>query len=1219
MGFQHDLNAVRNYRKTLLHLTMLTSIVAAAVATATIETPLNSSPSSTQSHIDGVPVPPPPSPIPPTKATSELSPDDEGQLLAKERPAIPFCDDSNERTIGRRLLYVTTLDGRLTALDISKGGKLRWSIATGPGPLISSSIHRLELTNNGQFVRMIPSLSGGIYKFDGESIDPIPITTDNLLSSSAKFSDDLVISGGKETRTYGVSARTGQTLYECSMHGCVNATDGELNRNATTTVDEDDDIIVEDGDKETDDINANGYVREHDPLIDDVIVVRRQTQTVRAIETRTGAERWNFSVGQHELDLIRPAECHERKFSNMDLAILNLDIKVIVPEGVICAFNKLEPTVMLWKYKFDHPIVSAWKIGPADELEAIDMFGSAQWLWNRDDNIFEMPLPTINPSIYVGMYDRQLYIQESVNLRKEILDQSHLYTQLTSETRLPKIPWRPIAASSNSLIIYQHSDEQRITAGGSINSNEIKGNELVPYDEDNFAVAAQSVLNASEYVNGNGFYLYTSEELENNNENDVICDTTTKKELPAIDDKKTDNTTNTNNSSTIDDDLGFSLDDIDAPIKVVILSIWFWWKELAIVAFTSALLLNILISQRNRGERQIVVIERHIPVPSGIEATESSTAALLGPTTNTTHANTNSKSNGNGHRSLSESTSTSGEHFTSRFQSDFDLQRCLGRGGFGVVFEAKNKLDDCSYAIKRITLPNKEESRIRVMREVKTLANCEHQNIVRYFQSWVEKPPPGWQEEEDSKWMANEMSTSIQIDTPSDTHTTFPSLPNNVGNRIDKRKQLQSWMDSVASTACSSDPYCLSGNAAYNDDEDEDSCIIFRTESESLAMRGYDDDDEDSDSCVVFRSESQSRALHATEDDDASGEDDITSKTKLKNKKSSLQKSLNNGAISIDIQTNSLELNLHRNGSNLSDSFQIEFVGSVNGDEQTPVDEDDNDEDVETSETNKTNQINNKKRTPKDLALDISHGENNNNNKPFKPQQNKVYLYIQMQLCRKECLRDWLRDNKREDRQDFIASIFHQIVDAVDYVHYKGLIHRDLKPSNIFFSQEGQIKIGDFGLVTDMADIPNMITKCGDKTGLPSCARHTQQVGTHLYMSPEQLRGLPYDFKVDIYSLGLIFFELLVYFSTEMERIMTLRSLRDGNYPKDFPHEHPNEYELLKIMLSSNPEERPTTTELKVKLNEILKLPDLPGDSEAAALAAAAKRLSRSRTFSSCE
>lgn len=226
---------------------------------------------------------------------------------------------------------------------------MRWSVPTAPGPLISSSIHRLELTNNGQFVRMIPSLSGGIYKFDGDSIDPIPITAEHLLSSSAKFSDDLVISGGKETRSYGVSVRTGQLLYECSINGCVNSTDD--GRAINDTIEEAD--PEEHGQKDDDDQlrDEAGYVVGHDPLLDDVIVVRRQTQTVRAVESRTGMERWNFSVGQHELDMVRASECTQQPRDELELAVLDVEIKVVVPEGVICAFSKSDPQTMLWKYK----------------------------------------------------------------------------------------------------------------------------------------------------------------------------------------------------------------------------------------------------------------------------------------------------------------------------------------------------------------------------------------------------------------------------------------------------------------------------------------------------------------------------------------------------------------------------------------------------------------------------------------------------------------------------------------------------------------------------------------------------------------------------------------------------------------------------------------------------------------------------------------------------
>lgn len=221
---------------------------------------------------------------------------------------------------------------------------MKWSVSTGPGGLLSSSIHRLELTNNGKWVRMIPSLSGSLYKFDGESIEPIPITADDLLKSSFKFSDDLVISGGKETRSYGVSVRTGQVLYECTMHGCKNGTEAE-----TATDNFNDTHETNNNEIKTTSVSE---IPDHNALLDDVIVVRRSTQTVRAVEPRTGHEKWNFSIGHHELDMLRSEDCRSNAMdAELDKTLLDLELKVIVPEGVICAVRKSTPTVILWKHK----------------------------------------------------------------------------------------------------------------------------------------------------------------------------------------------------------------------------------------------------------------------------------------------------------------------------------------------------------------------------------------------------------------------------------------------------------------------------------------------------------------------------------------------------------------------------------------------------------------------------------------------------------------------------------------------------------------------------------------------------------------------------------------------------------------------------------------------------------------------------------------------------
>jgi serine/threonine protein kinase len=105
---------------------------------------------------------------------------------------------------------------------------------------------------------------------------------------------------------------------------------------------------------------------------------------------------------------------------------------------------------------------------------------------------------------------------------------------------------------------------------------------------------------------------------------------------------------------------------------------------------------------------------------------------------------------------------------------------------------------------------------------------------------------------------------------------------------------------------------------------------------------------------------------------------------------------------------------------------------------------------------------------------------------------------------------------------DEVLEIGCQVADALDAAHLKGVVHRDIKPGNICLNARGQVKVLDFGLAKRMG----LETAAGDDSTTLDQTREGQVLGTPNYMSPEQALGRAVDHRTDIFSLGVILYEM---------------------------------------------------------------------------------------------
>lgn len=198
-----------------------------------------------------------------------------------------------------------------------------------------------------------------------------------------------------------------------------------------------------------------------------------------------------------------------------------------------------------------------------------------------------------------------------------------------------------------------------------------------------------------------------------------------------------------------------------------------------------------------------------------------------------------------------------------------------------------------------------------------------------------------------------------------------------------------------------------------------------------------------------------------------------------------------------------------------------------------------------------------------------------------------LVLYIQMQLCESATLQKWLYRPNRVINHSENMEILIQILKGLHHIHSSGYIHRDLKPANIFISKDNSVKIGDFGLAKQITTRTLQVVNFEDVKNSHSDVI-SMGVGTAIYAAPEQLITSKYDAKVDIFALGVIIGEMYSPpFEKLYDRYLALEQIRSGKLPELLEIRYKELGDLVKRMLSMNPEERPSTNELLQ--NEVFK------------------------------
>ena len=582
---------------------------------------------------------------------------------------------------------------------------------------------------------------------------------------------------------------------------------------------------------------------------------------------------------------------------------------------------------------------------------------------------------------------------------------------------------------------------------------------------------------------------------------------------------------------------------------------------------------------------------------------------------------------------------------SSRFRSDFVSLGIIGAGGFGTVLRVRNRVDGSTYAIKVVPLRHAGDARL--LREVRTLSSLSHPSIVRYYQAWIEEVDAAADNdddlEDDDNDSCGETGSSMLVEMerrrllavqanahqllaprqpaaatgvavvvtanaePRDDGATRPgaaggasdwlgqdtshsaALPLGIqGGMVPSARRSQRRRRDADDHVPSSDrpPRPLFIRAP--DREllgDIQRVAVVPMSGRHVNAASTIDDDRNMDGSAGSSSDSSSGSSSSTsngssssdDDDDGGGRDDSDD----------ILAALRGGSLQLDELLGGGVATKHDDSvySATSDSVfdrgvtRRETTGMVNGALQATA------------------------------AAIAAFGTTSSRKPMARPtlhiRSRVLGLYIQMEFC-SSTLRQLIDAGDGGSAPHLQAArrwhIVRQLLDALAYIHKKGVMHRDIKPANILLDSEGHVKLGDFGLAragqwvseADAAGDGGRDGHGAHRGGAPADSV-SAGVGTALYRAPEvgAAAGLitaHYGAASDMYSLGIVIFELFSPpFSTSMERINALTRLRDGEgHPSAMPTSFTapksgapaTAIALIGSLLARDPEARPSAAEV---------------------------------------